>query len=265
MKKLLLTGLVMMGIFGAMAQDKPATQTKKSATQTKKPATQTKKSATQSKKPATTNSSATAQNAATMKNALDSFSYALGVSMAEFYKSQGIRDINLGLVNQALNDVKKSTAKMSEEECNSIIMNYMESMKSEKAAATKKEGQAFLEENKKRPGVVSLPSGLQYEIISEGNGPKPGLTDTVTVHYHGTLIDGTIFDSSRQRGESISFPVNGVIKGWVEALQLMPKGSTWKLFIPSDLAYGDNQAGPVIKPGSTLVFEVELIDIKTNR
>lgn len=257
MKKLFLTSLVVMGFFGAIAQtQKPATQTKKSGTQTKKPATQTNKPA---------NPSGNGQTPATMKNALDSFSYALGVSMAEFYKSQGIKDINLDLVNQALNDVKKSTAKMSEEECNSIIMNYMESMKSEKAAATKKEGQAFLEENKKRPGVVSLPSGLQYEIITAGNGPKPMLTDTVTVHYHGTLIDGTIFDSSRQRGESISFPVNGVIKGWVEALQLMPKGSTWKLFIPSELAYGDNQAGPVIKPGSTLVFEVELIDIKTNR
>ena len=263
MKKLLLTGLIMMGVFGAMAQDKPATQTKKSATPIKKSATQNKKPATAANKPAA--NSAAPKDPATMKNALDSFSYALGVSMAEFYKSQGIRDINLGLVNQALNDVKKSSAKMSEEECNSIIMNYMESMKSEKAAATKKEGQAFLEENKKRPGVVSLPSGLQYEIISEGSGPKPGLTDTVTVHYHGTLIDGTIFDSSRQRGESISFPVNGVIKGWVEALQLMPKGSTWKLFIPSDLAYGDNQAGPVIKPGSTLVFEVELIDIKSRK
>lgn len=263
MKKLLLTGLIMMGVFGAMAQDKPATQTKKSATPIKKSATQNKKPATAANKPAA--NSAAPKDPATMKNALDSFSYALGVSMAEFYKSQGISDINLGLVNQALNDVKKSSAKMSEEECNSIIMNYMESMKSEKAAATKKEGQAFLEENKKRPGVVSLPSGLQYEIISEGSGPKPGLTDTVTVHYHGTLIDGTIFDSSRQRGESISFPVNGVIKGWVEALQLMPKGSTWKLFIPSDLAYGDNQAGPVIKPGSTLVFEVELIDIKSRK
>lgn len=253
MKKLFLTSLVVMGFLAGMAQTKnPATQTKKSTTQTKKPATQAKKP---------TNPSANAQTPATMKNALDSFSYALGVSMAEFYKSQGIKDINLGLVNQALNDVKKSTAKMSEEECNSIIMNYMESMKSEKAAATKKEGQAFLEENKKRPGVVSLPSGLQYEVITAGNGPKPMLTDTVTVHYHGTLIDGTIFDSSRQRGESISFPVNGVIKGWVEALQLMPKGSTWKLFIPSDLAYGDNQAGPVIKPGSTLIFEVELLEI----
>ena len=245
MKHLILPALVLLVMSNGMAQ-------------TKKPAAPAKKPATAVKKPAKPATPATTQN---MTNSLDSFSYALGVSMAEFYKSQGIKDFNLNMVTQALNDVKKETAKLSEEQCNNIIMNYMQSIKGEKAAAVKKAGQAFLEENKKRTGVVSLPSGLQYEVIKEGNGPKPALTDTVKVHYHGTLIDGTVFDSSVERGEPISFPVNGVIRGWVEALQLMPQGSKWKLFIPSELAYGDNDAGPVIKGGSTLIFEVELLQV----
>lgn len=121
------------------------------------------------------------------------------------------------------------------------------------------EGMAFLAENKKRAGVVELESGLQYEIITEGNGPKPKATDTVTCHYHGTLIDGTVFDSSVQRGQPASFPLNMVISGWTEALQLMPTGSKWKLYLPPHLAYGDRQAGAHIKPNSTLIFEVELL------
>lgn len=223
--------------------------------QTKKPVSKTpvKKTTTAAKPVAT---------AAVMKNAVDSFSYALGVSMAEFYKSQGAKEINVAMVQRALNDVKAGTTKISEDECNMVIMNYMQNLKSEKAAAVKKAGQEFLAENAKKPGVVTLPSGLQYQVIQEGTGVKPKLTDTVKVHYHGTLIDGTIFDSSIQRGQPISFPVNGVIRGWVEALQLMPQGSKWKLFIPSDLAYGDNDAGPVIKGGSTLVFDVELLEVK---
>lgn len=121
------------------------------------------------------------------------------------------------------------------------------------------EGKAFLAENKKRDGVVELESGLQYEIMTEGNGPKPSAADNVTCHYHGTLIDGTVFDSSVQRGEPASFPLNMVISGWTEALQLMPTGSKWKLFLPPHLAYGDRQAGAHIKPNSTLIFEVELL------
>ncbi len=121
------------------------------------------------------------------------------------------------------------------------------------------EGKAFLAENKKRDGVVELESGLQYEIMTEGNGPKPSAADNVTCHYHGTLIDGTVFDSSVQRGEPASFPLNMVISGWTEALQLMPTGSKWKLFLPPHLAYSDRQAGAHIKPNSTLIFEVELL------
>ena len=126
---------------------------------------------------------------------------------------------------------------------------------------TKLQGKKFLEENGKRSSVVTLASGLQYEIVAEGNGPKPGPADKVKTHYHGTLINGEVFDSSVERGEPFEFPVNGVIKGWTEALQLMPVGSKWKLYIPYDLAYGERGAGAQIGPFSTLIFEVELIDI----
>ena len=123
-------------------------------------------------------------------------------------------------------------------------------------------GKDFFAENSKRKDVVTLASGLQYEIITEGNGPKPGPTDTVKTHYHGTLLNGTVFDSSVERGTPLSFPVNRVIKGWTEALQLMPVGSKWKLYIPSHLAYGERGAGAKIKPNAALIFEVELIDIE---
>ena len=196
-----------------------------------------------------------------MKNALDSFSYALGLSMAGFYKEQGILDINTDLVNRALNDVKEDTALMDEQTINNAIVSYMQQVKSEKAAANKKEGQAFLDSNKNKPGVVTLPSGLQYQVITEGSGSKPSPTDKVKVHYEGSLLNGKVFDSSIKRGEPIELNVNGVIPGWTEALLLMPVGSKWKLFVPSDLGYGDNGAGADIKPGSTLLFDVELLEI----
>jgi FKBP-type peptidyl-prolyl cis-trans isomerase FklB len=134
-------------------------------------------------------------------------------------------------------------------------------MKSDKAASNLKEGQDFLAANSSKPGVVSLPSGLQYEVITEGTGEKPGAADTVTCHYHGTLINGTIFDSSVQRGRPASFPLNQVIKGWTEGVQLMSIGSKWRFFIPPHLGYGDRQVGPTIGPNSTLIFEVELLSI----
>jgi FKBP-type peptidyl-prolyl cis-trans isomerase FklB len=133
--------------------------------------------------------------------------------------------------------------------------------KEEKAAANLKAGEEFLEANKKKPGVVALPSGLQYEILVEGNGPKPKETDSVNCHYHGTLIDGTVFDSSVQRGRPISFGLNMVIKGWTEGVQLMSVGSKWRFFIPSHLAYGERQVSREIGPNSTLIFEVELLGI----
>jgi FKBP-type peptidyl-prolyl cis-trans isomerase FklB len=127
--------------------------------------------------------------------------------------------------------------------------------------AHKKEGEDFLKANQQKPGVVTLPSGLQYIIMKESEGPQPMATDEVTVHYHGTLIDGTIFDSSVDRGKPLTFPINAVIPGWQEALQLMPLGSKWRLFVPADLAYGDKGAGSTIKPGTVLIFEVELLSI----
>jgi FKBP-type peptidyl-prolyl cis-trans isomerase FklB len=196
-----------------------------------------------------------------MKNALDSFSYALGLSIANFYKEQGVKDINNTLVVKALNDVKKGTPLLDETTTNNCIVNYMQISKGTKAAGNKKLGQAFLDSNKSTTGVVTLPSGLQYKVIKEGTGPKPVSTDKVKVHYEGSLIGGKIFDSSIQRGEPLEISVSGVIQGWTEALQLMPVGSKWKLFIPSDLGYGDNGAGGEIKPGETLIFDVELIEI----
>lgn len=197
-----------------------------------------------------------------LKNANDSVSYAIGMSLATFYKEQGIDRVNSNCVSAALDDALKGRPTLlSEEQMNMSISNYLQQLKKEKAAAARSAGEKFLAANKTKPGVVTLPSGLQYEIVKAGDGPKPTLTDKVKCHYHGTLIDGTVFDSSVDRGQPIDFPVNGVIKGWVEALQLMPVGSKWKLFIPADLAYGDNQAGAKIAPGSTLVFDVELLEI----
>lgn len=138
----------------------------------------------------------------------------------------------------------------------------LRALREEQAAANLKAGQDFLAENAKKTGIVSLPSGMQYEILTEGKGEKPKLHNTVTCHYHGTLITGTVFDSSVQRGRPASFPVNAVIKGWIEALQLMPAGSKWRLFIPPGLAYGDRQVSAAIGPNATLVFEVELISFR---
>jgi FKBP-type peptidyl-prolyl cis-trans isomerase len=138
----------------------------------------------------------------------------------------------------------------------------MEEKRKESTAKAKQEGEAFLAENKKKPGVVALPSGLQYKILTTGHGPKPNSNDTVITHYRGTLIDGTEFDSSYRRSETVSFPVRNVIKGWQEALQLMPVGSKWQLFIPSDLAYGERGSGAKIPPNSTLLFDIELVGIQ---
>jgi len=192
----------------------------------------------------------------------DSLSYSIGIMVAGFYKQQGITTINTELVNKAIQDkMKGDNTLLSEQQCNQVVMNYIEKVKAEKSAAAKKQGMEFLAENKTKPGVVTTASGLQYIILKEGTGPKPAVTDKVKCDYEGKLIDGTVFDSSTKSGKPIEFAVNGVIKGWTEALQLMNTGSKWRLFVPSDLAYGDQQMGPDIKPGSTLIFDVELIEI----
>jgi FKBP-type peptidyl-prolyl cis-trans isomerase FklB len=196
-----------------------------------------------------------------LKNATDSLSYAIGISVASFYKEQGVSNVNIPLVSKAITDLLKSQKPlMSDKECNTVIMTFMQHARAEKAMAAKKEGDTFLAQNKTKPGVVTLPSGLQYLVIKQGDGPKPALTDKVKCHYHGTLLDGTVFDSSVDRGQPIDFNVNGVIPGWTEALQLMAVGSKWRLFIPSNLAYGDQATGK-IKAGSTLIFDVELLEI----
>ena len=141
------------------------------------------------------------------------------------------------------------------------LFDKLNQAKTGKAAANLKEGEDFLKENATKEGIHTTPSGLQYQVLKEGAGPKPKVTDTVKCHYHGTLINGTVFDSSVQRGQPASFPLNRVISGWTEALQLMPVGSKWRLFLHPDLAYGDRQAGAAITPNSTLIFDVELLDI----
>ena len=198
----------------------------------------------------------------TLNNQTDSLSYSIGIMVASFYKQQGISSINDTLVNKAISDkMKGDSTLLNEQQSNQVLMTYIEKAKAEKAAAAKKQGEMFLTENKSKPGVVTTSSGLQYIVLKDGTGPKPTATDKVKCNYEGKLIDGTIFDSSIKQGHPIEFSVNGVIRGWTEALQLMNTGSKWRLFIPSDLAYGDQQMGPDIKPGSTLIFEVELLEI----
>ena len=193
---------------------------------------------------------------------MDKFSYAIGLGIGQNLLSMGAQSINVEDFAQAIKDVldRKETA-ISHNEAREIVNKYFEELETKLNAENIEKGKSFLEENAKRPGVVTLPSGLQYEVITEGNGKKPSATDRVKCHYEGTLIDGTLFDSSIKRGEPAIFGVNQVIKGWVEALQLMTEGAKWKLFIPSELAYGAQQAGEMIPPHSTLIFEVELIEV----
>lgn len=197
-----------------------------------------------------------------LKNQTDSLSYSIGIMVASFYKQQGITNINDTMVNKAIKDkMSGDSTLLTEQQCNQVLMGFIEKAKADKAAAAKKQGEAFLSSNKTKPGVVTTASGLQYLVLKQGTGPKPTVTDKVKCDYEGRLIDGTIFDSSIKQGKPIEFAVNGVIPGWTEALQLMNTGSKYRLFIPSNLAYGDQQMGADIKPGSTLIFDVDLIEI----
>lgn len=193
---------------------------------------------------------------------MDKFSYAIGLGIGQNLLSMGAQSINVDDFAQAIKDVldRKETA-ISHTEAREIVNKYFEELEAQMGAANIESGKSFLAENAKRAGVVTLASGLQYEIINEGNGKKPSATDRVKCHYEGTLIDGTMFDSSVKRGEPAIFGVNQVIKGWVEALQLMTEGSKWRLYIPSELGYGAQQAGEMIPPHSTLIFDVELIEV----
>lgn len=199
------------------------------------------------------------QNPTTQK--MDSVSYSLGVLFAQNFKNGEKVDIDATAMSKGFADAIKGTEAIDAARANQIFSSFMQQANSKKFAATIEAGNKFLAENGKRVGVTTTASGLQYEIMKAGTGPKPSATDKVTVHYHGTLLNGKVFDSSVQRGSPIDFPVNGVIQGWQEALQLMPMGSKWKVFIPSNLAYGERGAGGDIGPHEALIFEVELIKI----
>ena len=197
-----------------------------------------------------------------INNEIDSVSYSLGVNIGENIKTQ-FPNIDLKNFEAAIKDVLDNSKEpiISGADAQKTIQEYFTKQQAKASESVVEEGTKFLAENSKKENVVTLESGLQYEVIKSGDGAKPTLNAQVTTHYHGTLIDGTVFDSSVERGEPASFPVSGVIKGWTEALQLMNVGSKWRLFVPYDLAYGERGAGPQIGPFTTLIFEVELISI----
>lgn len=204
-----------------------------------------------------------------LKTATQKFSYAVGMDLGQNFKEQGV-ELDVEAFSQGLKDALGGTpSRLSEEEIRAAVQELQEGLAQGRmneedrtlAQKNEEEGKKFLEENAKRPGVVVLPSGLQYEVITPGNGPSPTPSDVVKVHYRGTLVSGKEFDSSYKRGQPATFPVSGVIDGWSQALPLMQTGAKWKLFIPPHLAYGSRGAGPDIGPNATLIFEVELLEV----
>jgi len=215
-----------------------------------------------------TTSSQTSSTALTLKTGLDSFSYAMGMSVGKFYKQQGLTSIKTNLMLKGIGDAMNDKSKpvMDEMQCNMVMQSYLTEQKAKKSSASKMAGQRFMDSIAKQPGVVKLPSGLQYKVLKAGSDTEhPKITDTVKFHYKGSLADGTEFDNSYTRGEPLIHPVSQLVPGWTEALQLMTPGSKWILYIPSSLGYGDQGAGDVIPPGATLVFEVELLEIVKNK
>lgn len=193
---------------------------------------------------------------------MDKFSYALGISLGRNLKDLSIENLNIEDFAKAINDyLSNNPLAMEDAEARDIVNNTFAKMESKRNATVVEKGQKFLAENAKKENIVALPSGLQYEVINEGMGKSPKADDQVKCHYEGTLIDGTLFDSSIKRGEPAVFGVSQVIKGWVEALQLMKEGSKWRLYIPAELGYGAQGAGEMIPPHSTLIFDVELIEV----
>ncbi|HWZ97393.1 MAG TPA: FKBP-type peptidyl-prolyl cis-trans isomerase N-terminal domain-containing protein [Candidatus Dormibacteraeota bacterium] len=227
-------------------------------------------SSTAAKKPGT---ATTAKPGATaplvLKTNREKASYAFGVNLAKNMKQQGV-DLDPTVLARGFKDgFSGAKPLLSDQEAQSALLAYSEEVKKKMeaqqaavGAVNQKEGEAFLAANKTKPGVVVLPSGLQYKILTPGNGPKPTAADTIVCNYKGTLINGTEFDASAKHGGPATIPVGGVIKGWTEALQLMPVGSKWELYVPADLAYGSRAAGPDIGPNATLIFEVELVSIQ---
>ena len=257
---ILAAGTLLLG--HALAQQTPAATTQtapSSAAPAKAQTPAAKRPATAAKTPAPL----------TLKTQKDKFSYALGMKMGENLQKQSV-PVDPAILTRGLKDgLAGGKTLLTDQEAQAAIGEVQADLRKKQQEkmqaagdANKKEGDAFLTGNKAKEGVVTLPSGLQYKILKDGTGPKPAATDSVVCNYRGTLINGTEFDSSYKRGEPATFPVNGVIKGWTEALQLMPVGSKWQLFVPSDLAYGERGPSPDIGPNSTLIFEVELISIQ---
>ena len=271
MQKSLITSLLLaaatMLAGGGYAQQTPASTPP--STTPSAPSTTTPKAP--AKKPGTATKSATTPAALTTRK--QKFSYALGMSigtgLSGNLKKQSV-EVDPALVSQGLKDaLVGAKTRMTEEEAKAVLTEVQNEVRKEQqekaqaaASTNKKEGEEFLAANKNKEGVVTLPSGLQYKILTAGTGPKPAASDTVVCNYKGTLINGTEFDSSYKRGQPATFGVGQVIKGWTEALQLMPVGSRWQLFIPPSLAYGERGAGAEIGPDATLIFEVELLSIK---
>jgi len=228
-------------------------------------------SSTAAKKPGTASAAKPAATAAApvLKTDREKASYAIGANIGKSMKKEGV-DLDPALISRGIRDgFSGDKLLLTDEQAQAALTAFSGEMKKKQeaeqavvAAANEKEGQSFLAANRTKPGVVTLPSGLEYKILTAGTGPKPTPEDTILCNYRGTLIDGKEFDSSYKRGQPTAIPVGGVIKGWTEALQLMPAGSKWQLFIPSELAYGPRAAGPDIGPNSTLIFEVELLSIQ---
>ncbi|HRF85194.1 MAG TPA: FKBP-type peptidyl-prolyl cis-trans isomerase [Alloprevotella sp.] len=193
---------------------------------------------------------------------MEKLSYALGMVIGHNLKGMGISSLDTTEFARAAEDVLKGNATaLTDAEAQKIVTGYLEACEAEKGKAAREAGEKFLAENARKEGVTVLPSGLQYTVLAEGKGRKPAATDSVKCHYEGTLIDGTVFDSSYRRGEPAVFPLNGVIRGWTEGVQLMAEGSKYRFFIPYQLAYGERGAGASIPPYAALVFDVELIEI----
>ena len=199
-----------------------------------------------------------------MTEVLNDVSYAIGLSVASSLKEQNLDQLDPAVLSNAIQDVfENKTPKFTPNEAQDIIQNYLKELSEKQFAKNKEEGEAFLTENAAKTGITTTPSGLQYEVVVEGTGKTPSATDVVEVHYHGTLINGNVFDSSIERGTPATFGVNQVIKGWTEALQLMKEGSKYRLYIPQDLAYGAHpHPGGPIEPLMALIFDVELISVK---
>jgi len=213
-----------------------------------------------------------AQDSTILKTQGDRVSYSMGLDIGRMLKMQGV-DVDLELVTRGLKDAYTGNqALLTDEEMQEVLTNFkkeflakQQELAKQQGEKNKREGEIFLETNKKKEGIQTLPSGLQYKVVKTGSGKKPTTTDTVTVHYRGTLIDGKEFDSSYRRGKPATIPVNAVIPGWTEALTLMEEGARWELFIPPNLAYGERSAGRDIGPNATLIFEVELISIEEKK